>query len=321
MRRAVLVFLALCLLPAPPARAQGGEAQRELVAAIRLLREQHINRDKADWEALRTQAEARLAGERAQDAWPAIRFVIAGLGEKHTFLIPADVAAARRTGQRVGNAAPPPVVLPKSQLVGEDVGLVALKSVGQAAAKAYAVAAQDALAQMGKARICRYIVDLRGNLGGNMYPMMYGLVPLLGQEPYGYFFQLSGAAIPWRIEAYMHYQTGSGGFDRGLSWQRRAPVAVLIDRRTVSAGEDTAIAFKGRDKTRFFGENSGGYVTGNATHPLPSGAMLAISSVFLGDRNRVRYDDMVRPDEVTEPGDATLLAAVQWLRAQPCEAE
>lgn len=97
-----------------------------------------------------------------------------------------------------------------------------------------------------------------------------------------------------------------------------AVVAVLIDRRTGSAAEDTAIAFKARPDTRFFGENSGGFLTGNMTRPLPDGAELAISSVYLGDRARTRYDDRLVPDEATPAGDATLDAAVKWLRSKKC---
>ena len=65
---------------------------------------------------------------------------------------------------------------------------------------------------------------------------------------------------------------------------------------------------------------------GKRLHPLdrpaarlPDGAMLAITTSFLGGRNGVRYDDRLAPDQVTPPGDATLNAAISWLQAQSCE--
>jgi hypothetical protein len=319
MLRTALAVMAVCLFVAPAAAEV--DARQELTAAIRLLQARHINSGKLDWPAVTAQAEAKLTGALAGDAYPAIRFVIAALGERHTFLIDADVMAARQSGQRVGNAAPPPLVLPTGRLAAPDVGVVDLKGISDprvASVKAYAAAARDALAQMADARVCRIVVDLRGNTGGNMYPMLYGLAPLLGREPYGYFFDVSGMARPWRVAGAMHGR-GIELDDEQWSGQMHARVAVLIDRRTASAAEDTAIAFAGRAGTRFFGENSGGFLTGNISVPLPDGAMLAITTSFLGGRNGVRYDDRLAPDQVTPPGDATLNAAISWLQAQSCE--
>jgi hypothetical protein len=319
MLRTVLAVMAFCLFTAPAAAAV--DARQELMTAIRLLQARHINSAKPDWPAVTAQAEAMLAGEQPQDAYPAIRFVIAALGERHTFLKSADAMAARQTGQRVGNAVPPPLVLPTGSLMGADVGLVALKGISDpriASIRAYAMAARDALARLADAHVCRIVIDLRGNTGGNMYPMIYGLAPLLGREPYGYFFDVSGMATPWQIAGTMRGRGIDLDNDQG-PLQMHARVAVLIDRRTASAAEDTAIAFKSRAGTRFFGENSAGFLTGNISVPLPDGAMLAISTSLLGDRSGARYDDRLVPDQVTPPGDETLKAAMAWLRAQNCD--
>ena len=83
-------------------------AATELSVAINTLKAHHINSDRVDWPTLQAQAQGMLGkGTAATDAYPAIRYVIAQLGEKHTFLITADRAKAMKADKPVGNAPAP----------------------------------------------------------------------------------------------------------------------------------------------------------------------------------------------------------------------
>ena len=42
-----------------------------------------------------------------------------------------------------------------------------------------------------------WIVDLRGNTGGNMWPMVAGVGPVLGNGVAGFFVPPVGASTPW----------------------------------------------------------------------------------------------------------------------------
>jgi C-terminal processing protease CtpA/Prc len=95
-------------------------------------------------------------------------------------------------------------------------------------------------------------------------------------------------------------------------------VAVLIGPMTGSAGEYTAMSFKGRSNTRFFGSPSAGYVTANHAAPLSDGAVIVMTGAWGIDRTGKKYLDRIEPDEDTGPGSAAIDAAVKWLSAQPC---
>lgn len=84
-------------------------------------------------------------------------------------------------------------------------------------------------------------------------------------------------------------------------------IAVLIDERTVSAGEITAMAFKGLANARFFGTLTAGLTTGNASTTLLDGSRLALAIAVDLDRDGVVYEAGLEPDEVVEIDPDTYL--------------
>src|SRR5262249_13638408 len=103
-----------------------------------------------------------------------------------------------------------------------------------------------------------------------------------------------------------------------------APVAVLYGPRTVSSGEAVAVAFRGRPRTRAFGQSTGGVTTGNADSPLPDGGILFLTTTVYADRTGHEYGGKMDPDEAV-PGapnaasqDAVVDAATRWLKKESC---
>ena len=164
-----------------PATASPAEV---LDKAIALLRENHINSASAAWDRLAAEARRRLAaGEGQGDAHAAIQYVIDALKEKHTMLRPAPSWAAP------GAAARNEVPMPTHALVDKRVGLLTLPAFmgTEEEGKQYASTLREALLSYDRQGVCGWIVDLRGNGGGNMWPMLKGLDPLLGEGPFGSF--------------------------------------------------------------------------------------------------------------------------------------
>ena len=99
------------------------------------------------------------------------------------------------------------------------------------------------------------------------------------------------------------------------------PVAVLTGPLTGSAGEFVALAFRGRPRTRSFGEPTFGLPTGNDTKRLRDGALIALTTYLGADRTRKTYHSPLLPDhpvtiDWTELGtadDPVLQAAIEWL--------
>ena len=115
-----------------------------------------------------------------------------------------------------------------------------------------------------------WIVDLRGDRGGNMWAMLGILKPLLGSGDLGVFEDRTGQrSRPWRAEIQGSGQVQATGPDLA-----HVPVAVLIGPQTASAGEAVAIAPKGRPQTRVFGHATHWPTPGNTTFSPPHRWML-----------------------------------------------
>ena len=92
------------------------------------------------------------------------------------------------------------------------------------------------------------------------------------------------------------------------------PVAVLIGQGTVSAGEFTAISFRGRPNTRFFGKPSWGLSTNNESFLLSDGAIINLTTSIAVDRTGQEYGGSILPDITTSTPE---LDAAEWLLVQP----
>ncbi|MDW7797986.1 S41 family peptidase [Streptococcus canis] len=154
------------------------------------------------------------------------------------------------------------------------------------------------------------IVDLRGNTGGNMTPMLIGLSGLL---PDGDLFSFEDK---YRNKQVVELQgkelvnQDSIALDKPVVKQD-IPVAVLIDHQTASSGEMTAFAFQGLENTLFFGEPTAGYTTGNNVIPLYDGALLVItSSRIINRQGQVYENNPIFPDRNSQD---PLADAKQWL--------
>ncbi|MEL6254725.1 MAG: S41 family peptidase [Bacteroidota bacterium] len=75
----------------------------------------------------------------------------------------------------------------------------------------------------------------------------------------------------------------------------KTPVALISGRMTASAGEGVAMAFKGREKCIFLGEESYGLLTGNGMYELAFDVKMAMTTCYLADRNHV-YRKSIIPD-------------------------
>ena len=298
-------------------------AYEMLSAVVDVLKQHHVNRGKVDWPSLEDEAFAMVsAAQKPRDTAPAIQFLIRSLGERHTFLIGSAQWKAMTSGETSGTARGAAFgTLPVANLMQGGIGYLALPGHDGSASDdvAYVAVLRNALRLFRTRGVCRFIVDLRGNAGGNMFPMQSGLVSLLGRGPYGYWDDGAGLA-PWPDPEKVARMDGivAGPYAARPADQSRAAVAVLIDRRTASSGESAAIAFEGRPRARLFGEPTAGLTTGNEAFALPDGMHIAVTTVRAMDRNKRPFPIAVVPDVETPPGAETNDAALAWLRAQRC---
>jgi len=295
-------------------------AQRMLDSALVIAKTHSLWRDTVTWSVVEPAVRHLAAGAaRPQDVYSAIRMLLRRLGDGHSTFVPAPtppLGSARATSPPRPAASTPTAARPAPAVrVDGSVGYIAIpgfSGADSAAMSKFAAVAHSAMLHGSDAARCGWIVDLRENRGGNMWPMLAALRPLLGTAAVGAFVGPGAErGSEWIAGSRVH-----APMPRELERLHTSRVAVLHGPRTTSSGEAVAIAFRGREATRSFGQATRGLSTSNDMFPLPDGSTMVMTDQFFADRTGARYGGVVRPDVIVEDGSgdkATLVAARTWL--------
>ena len=307
-------------------------ATRYLDAAIELMREHSVRRAEVDWATLRADAleHARGAATPA-DAHLAVRFALRELGDGHSYLQSAAATRALASTAVANARTGAPLTAPEARRLGESLGYVSVPSFagGTPAQQVdFAERLKNEIQATDGARVCGWVVDLRQNTGGNLWPMLAGLGPLLGEGELAASVYPDGRRVPvWHRDG----QAGFGDYTQlrvrsPYSVEAGVPAAVLLGPATASSAEILAVALRSRKATRSFGAPTRGLSAGNRIFSLADGASLVLTVAATIDTEGRVYAGPIVPDEVvaaagmrrqpeTTP-DATLAAAVAWLTAR-----
>ncbi|HZO73317.1 MAG TPA: S41 family peptidase [Ktedonobacteraceae bacterium] len=222
--------------------------------------------------------------------------------------------------------------IPEGRLIAERIGYLDLPDLpGNVEHKQlYMAETQKLLRELDQAGVSSWVLDLRRNSGGNMWPMLAGIGSLLGEG------ECLALVSPWE-KVPIFYRDGKAYAEE--RWEKLAeevknpyqlqrplpPVAVLTSSQsTGSSGEFVVLAFRGRPRTRSFGEPTYGLPTGNDLKELSNGAKIFLTSYWGADRAGNVFDGPIPPDQYVkvdwtrfgEEGDPVLQAALQWLWAE-----
>jgi len=159
--------------------------------------------------------------------------------------------------------------------------------------------------------VCGAVVDLRGNTGGDMGPMVAGLSPLL-PDGVALRFVAGENSSPVVVEG--NSVRGGGTPVTTSGGKLGVPVAVLTDELTASSGEATLVAFHGLDDVRTFGTPTAGYASANMTFTMPDGALILLTAMQFEDRTgHVHEEAPIEPDGATDDPEQQ---ARDWLREE-----
>ncbi len=302
----------------------GTPADRYLDEVLTLIEQNHIHRSAVDWVAYERQVRAAAAGATTLDGLdPALQLAIDLLQDRHTAICrgqgPCLYQASQGLGGWVGWS--DPGVLP--------AGVAYVRVTGNSGSPLSTTQLADQLQAAVQAQdrdgLVGWIVDLRQNGGGNMWPMLAGIGPVLGLGTAGSFYfpegmttppLAPGATLTWSYFGGAACFDGRPKLSASVPYTLRAPaprVAVLQDGGTGSAGEAIAISFIGRPNTRSFGAATYGVSNVNWSFSLSDGGSLQLLVALDRDRNGVTYGGAVAPDQPTADPAAAVAAAIAWL--------
>ena len=302
----------------------GNAAERYLDEVLTLIERNHIHRSAIDWAAYQRQVRAAAAGATGlADLDPALQLAMDLLQDRHTAICrgqgPCMYQTVQGLGGWIGWSDPGP--LP----AGVAYVRVERNSGSPLTTRQLADQLQDAVRAQDRDGLVGWIVDLRQNGGGNMWPMLAGIGPVLGDGMAGSFVfpegvttlnLAPGATLTWSYSGGTAWFGGQPKLSVTAPYTLRAPaprVAVLQDGGTGSAGEAMAVSFIGRPSTRSFGAATFGVSNVNWSFPLSDGGELHLLVGLDRDRNGTTYGGPVVPDETTAGPAEAVSAAVAWL--------
>ena len=348
----LLSVCATCLAQSRTTETTKSDPIAYLSHALDEMQAHALRRGTVDWPRVRAEAFARTAhAETTVDTYDAIRLALASLGDHHSSLhltTSLENLELERKAQHPSGQGPNAQQMSFTAFVGryepegrlEILGgktfalIVVTKCLPENDRQfvAYETKLQRIVSDLDHSHPAGWVVDLRGNVGGNMWPMLAGIGPVLGEgDDLGEFFNVDGHSV-WRYRDGIAAEVGNEketpyppveGTPYKLAGSPNA--AVLIDRSTGSSGEAIAIAFRGRPHTRFFGEHTTGVSTVNQTYALSDGASLWLTIGVQADRSGHQYIDGLSPDEVIQSDDKmlpdgqdpVLQEALRWLSRAP----
>ncbi|WP_323986722.1 S41 family peptidase [Microbacterium plantarum] len=281
------------------------------IAVERLDRGYHT--DSAEWPPVRAALlEAAAHASTYAELYPALGEAVAVAGGPHSRFIPSG---EERSAEATASV-PAPTVSSEGGIT--TVVLPEMLSTDADDQDAYAITVADGI-DRAAAGTCGWLVDLRGNVGGNMYPMLSGVTALLPDGPALSFRDRHGsdAVVTVRPNG---VALGENVFvdvgDRAKA--TGVPVAVLQDDRTASSGESVLASFRGVDGVRTFGTPSAGYTSANASTTLYDGATLVLTESAYVDRTGRNHDERSIDPDQPATASASEDEARAWLREQGC---
>jgi carboxyl-terminal processing protease len=305
---------------APPAPTsppvQGPSTARAyLDAMVDVMQANSVNRLRLDWTSFRSTVQAAAgSAQTIPETYAAVGVALGLLDDHHSFYQKANNAGSIGNPSFPGGCSVPAVSAPA---LPADIGYVKIDSFSGADGQAFATAIQSAIRAQDRDGLVGWVVDLRGNGGGNMWPMLAGIGPVLGAGTVGYFVPPVGDRRRWEYRNGAATNNGAtqASVPNPYEVKRTDPrVAVLTDKRVASSGEAIVVAFRGRPNTRSFGTETCGVPTANAGFTLSDGAVLTLTTSIDADRLFATYNAPIPPDE-SVPDTAVVQRAIDWLRS------
>lgn len=294
-----LILLSLLLLAGQILFAQkpSKKAARYFEKVTDIIKGNYYFIDSINFSELKLRAKIFLSNAKStEDTYPAIDTVLYNLYDKHSYFWKPLI---NNTIDSIF-----PLMYPTGYVLTGNIGYIKVPPmVGHNnLSQTWADSLRNIYNRIKSKNIIGWIIDLRGNFGGNVHPMLTGLYPFFGDTTIATFkiknygegeYKFSNESLVESssnktLFAFQKYKTNNMLPDR-------RKVAVLINNEVASSGEIIAITFLDRPNTKLFGTPTAGIPTAVRNWTLPNGAILGIVIGAFIDKNRKEYLTSIKP--------------------------
>lgn len=319
--------------------------------AIEVLSTRALGAARVDWHAVRAARPSPSA--TASEVNAAIAAAVARLADPHASFIPAantqpPAAATPPPASQVkpaadaANASPPAKLaearriptITEGMMLPDGVAMVIVPrciTPDVSSLRHFAQTTADVIERLRAEKPRGWVIDLRFNGGGNMWPMLLGTHVLFNQQPLMTTLKDGKIISRYGVNSSNSWIDWGDGPQPQLSWDDAGTprageplagrVAVLLGGWTMSSGEALAICLASRPNTRSFGEPTAGLTTVTFPFTLSDGSVLLLPIENFGTADGKVISGKLMPDEPVAFGDwptsddATTMAARAWVLA------
>ena len=172
--------------PTPDAATERSAALMLVDSALTVMQRHALNTAEVDWPAVRETARASVLRSHLPPmaaARLAIRYSLGALKDHHSFMMfPGNDPRWTRPGA--------PATEPQIRFLPPRFGYASVPAFGVGGddgVEGFATRFHARLSEVVSMGACGWVIDLRGNVGGNMWPMLLAIGPLLGDGLAGSF--------------------------------------------------------------------------------------------------------------------------------------
>lgn len=296
-------------LVAPTVADQSFDAVAYVDEALSFIEANALYLDEVDWASIRESVYTATRDARSpEETHAALENALGMAGGRHSALVPAGTSGAYS-------------YLPTPHAKDLPGGVVEVNVPGYRSPRAdhveeYAVSGAQEIADHAGRASCGWIIDLRTNYGGNMWPMLAALTPLLPDGTLMQFIDRDGNPSTANSDGNkVYFDDELTAMASGVDYEDpNRPVAIIQADGTASSAEAVILSFSARDGVRTFGTTSAGLVTGNVVKSLSDGTVLRVTRTNMATNKGKMPLGPIVPDVIA--GDDPIQEASSWLHSK-----
>jgi carboxyl-terminal processing protease len=304
MNKFLIALTFIIALISSEASAQKDSIQIYVTKALNIMKSKSVNKSKVNWEALyRNTLNEAAKVKTIKETYPVLEKALVSLNDAHSKFYPEDVVRAYTLGYKATGQEFPVI---ESKFLNNRYAYISLPDIGSFNKddwNLYINTFYAKIDELQKQNPKGWILDLRDNYGGMLYPMYAAVAPFLDHR------NVVGTKDAEGTVEYFNYKNGK--FYEGpmatqifqlkekQPKQIKVPVAVLVNKVTGSSGEFITAAFVAQHNVKLIGVNTQGLTSGNQEYKLSDGSFLVLTTGNIVDRTGKEYDKIgegISPD-------------------------
>nr|WP_314497806.1 S41 family peptidase [uncultured Chryseobacterium sp.] len=331
MKKLIMISLAITLFGSIHISAQSDSIRTYVTEALNKMKSKSVNKSKLNWEEIfeKTFKETSEA-KTVKDTYPGIKKALQSLNDSHSNFYPEEVIRVYTLGYKATGQEFPVI---KSELMENSYAYISLPDIGSFNKddwNQYINTFYSKVHELQKHNPKGWIIDLRGNFGGMLYPMYAAVAPFIDRKNAVGTKDAEGAVEYYNYKKGKFYEGSTVTQVFQVTQQQpkqiKAPIALLVNKVTGSSAEFITAAFVGQKNVKIIGTNTQGLTSGNQEYKLSDGSFLVLTIGNIVDRTGKEYSTIgkgIDPDiriekssDETKTNETYLKKAFDYINGQ-----